>query len=676
MPPEAAVAARNITEPGLLADMVAYSPDLTTEQRQELLETVDIVERLKLVSTFLARQIEILELKGKIQSEVKSEMDKTQREYFLREQLKAIQRELGEDDPQQAEINELREKVEHPACRTRSSARAQGGRPDEPHPAASPEVGVIRTYLDWLVGLPWNAPPTTSSTSARPRDPRRGPLRPGEDQGADPRVPRGAQAGERPCAVPILCFVGPAGRRQDLPRQVHRARPGPQVRPHEPGRRARRGRDPRPPPHLRRRAARAAIIQSIKQAGIEQPGLHARRGGQARHGLPRRPVLGAAGGPRPGAELHLPGPLPRGAVRPVARCSSSPPPTARPHPGRRCATAWRSSSSPATPSDEKLADRASDSSCPSSSTDHGLTAEADRDHRRGHARSSSGRTRARPACANLEREIATVCAGRRGRSPRVASREDAWSTRDARGIFLGPPRVRVRRARGRATETGVATGLAWTEVGGDILFVEATRCQGKGRLHPHRPARRRDAGVGAGGAGPASRANADDAGHRRRSSSSKNDMHVHVPAGAIPKDGPSAGITMATALRRCSPACRCRSDVAMTGEITLRGGCCRSAASREGPGRPPLGRPQWSSSRARTRRTSGTSRRRSQADQARPRRLHGPGPGSGPPAQADAASPARSPSRPTSPDEPPGVPAAAPPSVRRSSPADQPPAVA
>ena len=105
VPPEAAVAARNISEPGLLADMVAYSPDMSTEQRQELLETLDVVERPKLVSTFLARQVEILELKGRIQSEVKSELDKTQREYILREQLKAIQKELGEDDPQQAEDN-------------------------------------------------------------------------------------------------------------------------------------------------------------------------------------------------------------------------------------------------------------------------------------------------------------------------------------------------------------------------------------------------------------------------------------------------------------------------------------------------------------------------------------------------------------------------------------------
>ena len=112
MPPEAAVAAKNISDPGLLADMTAYTPDMTTEQRQELLETIDVVDRLKYVSAFLARQIEILAIKGRIQSEVKSEMDKSQREYFLREQLKAIQRELGEDDPQQAEANELREKVE------------------------------------------------------------------------------------------------------------------------------------------------------------------------------------------------------------------------------------------------------------------------------------------------------------------------------------------------------------------------------------------------------------------------------------------------------------------------------------------------------------------------------------------------------------------------------------
>ena len=157
IPPEAAVAARNISEPGLLADMVAYSPDMDTVQRMELLATTDVVERLKLVSAFLARQVEILELKGKIQSEVKSEMDKTQREYILREQLKAIQRELGEDDPQQAEIAELRDKVEAAGMPEEVKARAVKEIDRMSRiPSASPEVGVIRTYVDWLIGLPWN----------------------------------------------------------------------------------------------------------------------------------------------------------------------------------------------------------------------------------------------------------------------------------------------------------------------------------------------------------------------------------------------------------------------------------------------------------------------------------------------------------------------------------------
>src|SRR5918999_4861620 len=186
VPPEAAVAARNITEPGLLADMVAYSPDMTTEQRQELLETIDVVERLKLVSNFLARQIEILELKGKIQSEVKSEMDKTQREYILREQLKAIQRELGEDDPHPVGVARgrchpnVRGLADRPALerRDRRPARHQGGR----------------------------------------AHPRRGSLRPREDQGAHPRVPRGADArGGDPQPHPGVRRA--SRRRQDEPGQ-------------------------------------------------------------------------------------------------------------------------------------------------------------------------------------------------------------------------------------------------------------------------------------------------------------------------------------------------------------------------------------------------------------------------------------------------------------------------
>jgi ATP-dependent Lon protease len=156
VPPEVAVAARNIVDGGLLADMTAYSPEMTTEQRQELLETIDVADRLRLASQFLAKQIEVLELKGRIQSEVKSEMDKTQREYILREQMKAIQKELGEDDPAVAEASELREKVEQSAMPDEVKERALKEVDRLARiPSASPEQGVIRTYVDWLVSLPW-----------------------------------------------------------------------------------------------------------------------------------------------------------------------------------------------------------------------------------------------------------------------------------------------------------------------------------------------------------------------------------------------------------------------------------------------------------------------------------------------------------------------------------------
>ena len=169
VPPEAGVAARNISEPGLLADMVAYSPDMSTEQRQELLETIDVVERLKLVSAFLNRQVEVLELKGKIQSEVKAEIDKTQREYILREQLKAIQRELGEDDPQQAEIHELREKVEQSGMPEDVRARAlkevdRMSRSRRPRPRSASSAPTSTGSS----ACPGTRPRRTTSTFARP----------------------------------------------------------------------------------------------------------------------------------------------------------------------------------------------------------------------------------------------------------------------------------------------------------------------------------------------------------------------------------------------------------------------------------------------------------------------------------------------------------------------------
>ena len=316
VPPEAAVAARNISEPGLLADMVAYSPDMTTEQRQEMLETIDVTERLKLVSNFLAHQIEILELKGRIQSEVKSEMDKTQREYILREQLKAIQRELGEDDPQQAEINELREKVEAAGMPDEIKARAikEVDRMSR-IPSASPEVGVIRTYVDWLIGLPWNVATDDQldiKEAARILDEDHYGLEKIKERILEYLAVRTLADEIR---SPILAFVGPPGvGKTSLGKSIARAMGRKFVRMSLGGihdeaeirghRRTYIG------------ALPGRIIQSIKTAGLEQPGVHARRGRQDRHGLPGRPVVGPPRGPRPGAEQHLPGQLPRGAVRP------------------------------------------------------------------------------------------------------------------------------------------------------------------------------------------------------------------------------------------------------------------------------------------------------------------------------------------------------------------------
>ena len=336
VPPEAAVAARNITEPGLLADMVAYSPDMSTEQRQQMLETVDVVERLKLVAAFLARQIEILELKGKIQSEVKSEMDKTQREYILREQLKAIQRELGEDDPQQAEINELREKVEAAGMPEEVKARAikEVDRMSR-IPSASPEVGVIRTYVDWLVGLPWNITSDDQldiKEAARILDEDHYGLEKVKERILEYLAVRSLTDTIR---SPILALVGPPGvGKTSLGKSVAKAMNRKFVRMSLGGihdeaeirghRRTYIG------------ALPGRIIQNLKTAGTSNPVFMLDEIDKIGMDFRGDPSSALAGGARPGAEQHLPGQLPRGALRPVQGAVHRDRQPGRPHP---CAAA-------------------------------------------------------------------------------------------------------------------------------------------------------------------------------------------------------------------------------------------------------------------------------------------------------------------------------------------------
>ena len=266
----------------------------------------------------LVREIQVLTVQQEISSQARGEMDRSQREYYLRQQLKAIQEELGEGEELAEEIDGYRTKAEEKGLpeEAREEMERQIRRLERSHPESAETVD--HPHLPRLAHRPALGEPQRRQPRHRARrgGPRRGPLRPREGQGAHPRVPGGAQAepaGEG--ADPLL--RRPARRRQDLARPLDRPRPGPQVRPPHPGRRARRGGDPRPPPHLRRRHARPHP-PGHAPGRTRQPGLHARRDRQDRLRLPRRPVLGAARGARPGAELDLPRPLPGGALRPVA----------------------------------------------------------------------------------------------------------------------------------------------------------------------------------------------------------------------------------------------------------------------------------------------------------------------------------------------------------------------
>ncbi len=272
---------------------------------------------MDLLNRILIKELEVLELGSKIQSQVQSEVGKNQRDYFLREQLKAIQKELGEGDDQTKEIEELRAKIDAVG----HAGGGQEGGAARARPAVEDARGGGRIHrLAHLSRLAGRAAVGEEDRGGhRPQAdqgrPRRRPLRPREGEGPDPRVPGGPQAEPRDeGADPLL--RRPARGGQDLAGQVDRHLARPQVRPHLARRHARRGRDPRAPPHLHRRAARPDHPGAPPRR-VEEPGLHPRRDRQARVRLPRRPGVRAARGARPRAEQHVPRPLPRRAVRPV-----------------------------------------------------------------------------------------------------------------------------------------------------------------------------------------------------------------------------------------------------------------------------------------------------------------------------------------------------------------------
>jgi ATP-dependent Lon protease len=564
VPPEAAVAARNITEPGLLADMVAYSPDMTTEQRQELLETIDVVERLKLVSGFLARQIEILELKGKIQSEVKSEMDKTQREYILREQLKAIQRELGEDDPQQAEISELRDKVEAAGMPEEIKTRAlkEVDRMSR-IPSASPEVGVIRTYVDWLVGLPWK-----TSTDDRLDIKEAAKILDEDHYGLEKIKERileylAVRTLADTIRSPILALVGPPGvGKTSLGKSVARAMGRKFVRMSLGGihdeaeirghRRTYIG------------ALPGRIIQSIKTAGTNNPVFmldEIDKIGMDFRGDPSSALLEVLDPEQNNSfqDNYLEVPFDLSKVLFIATGNLIDPIPAA------LRDRMEIVGLPGYTQQEKI-EIGRRFLVPKQMTNHGLTAkhieitdEAMTELVQAYTHEAGVR--------NLERELANVM---RKIARTVAEGRKRKTVVDIKKLveFLGPPRFEYGELEAE-DQTGAATGLVVTEVGGDVVAVEVTKMEGKedfiltGQLGE---VMRESARAGLSW----TRAHASELGISREVFE-KHTLHIHVPAGAIPKDGPSAGITMAVAIVSALTGIPVRKDVAMTGEITLRG---------------------------------------------------------------------------------------------------------
>ena len=565
-PNELLATIQGVDSPGALADLVATFMDATPDEKQEILETVDIGARMERVSRLLAHRIEVLRLSQEIGRETKASIDSRNREVLLREQMAAIQRQLGEaDEGKSAEIAELEKAIAnaHMPKEVDDQARKELRRLQR-MPEAAGEYGMVRTYLDWLVDLPWALPeeaPIDIAAARRILD---------EDHFGLEKIKRriieylAVRKLSPDGKAPILCFVGPPGvGKTSLGQSIARAMSRKFVRVSLGG----------VHDEAEIRGHRRTYIGALARqhhSGDPQGRRSrlrddARRDRQAWIRHTGRPGLRDAGGAGPRAKQHLPRQLPRRALRPQPRRVHRHGEYARHHSRARFATAWRSSVSPATRRSEKfqiarryLVRRQLNA--------NGLKPEqveiAD-DALRGIIERYTREAGVR----SLEREIGRVL---RQSAMRVAEGESGPITITDGDLLsiLGPPIFEDEVAM-RTSVPGVATGLAWTPVGGDILFIEATATPGGGRL------------ILTGQLGDVMKESAQAALSivKNRAASfgidparfEKTDIHIHVPAGATPKDGPSAGVAMFMALVSLMTDRTIRSDTAMTGEISLRG---------------------------------------------------------------------------------------------------------
>jgi ATP-dependent Lon protease len=553
-----------IEEPGRLADLVASNLKLRIEDAQKILETFHPLQRLKKVNEFLSKEVQVSTMQAKIQSQAREEMSKTQREYFLREQMKAIKNELGEIDEKAQEINELREKIKKAKMPSdvEKEATKQLNRLEQMHPESA-EATIVRTYMDWLVELPWSVSTEDNLDIKKAKQ-----VLDEDHYDLDKIKERileylGVRKLKEKMKGPILCFVGPPGvGKTSLGKSIARAlgrkftrislggiRDEAEIRGH---RRTYIGSLP------------GRIIQGIKTAGSNNPVFmldEIDKVGADFRGDPSAALLEALDPEQNFAfsdhYLNVPFDLSKVMFITTANILDPIPPALKDRMevlnlagytseeklkiSRQFLMIRQLEENGITPNDLVISDEAM-------------------------LRIISQYTK-EAGVRNLEREIASIC---RKVARKIAEEEKGPFHITGLNLhkYLGPPKF-LPEEELEVNEIGVATGLAWTSVGGEILHVETTNMKGKGNL------------TLTGHLGDVMKESAQAALSYARSKSKefnldpdfyeKLDVHVHVPAGAIPKDGPSAGVTMATSLISSLTRIPIRKDIAMTGEITLRG---------------------------------------------------------------------------------------------------------
>ncbi len=574
LPDELVTAALNVDDPRHLVYLVATNLRMEAEERQHLLELDSVQEKLTTLNTFIAKELDVLELGKKIQTDVQEELSKTQREYYLREQLKAIQKELGEGGEGDAEIAELRAKIDEAGLPEEAAreARRELDRLSKLPPAAA-EYGVIKTYVDWLTTLPWNKSTEGEIDIPRSRqvlDDDHYDLEKIKDRILEYLAVRklkqqiAGEEGAAPGREPILCFVGPPGvGKTSLAQSIARAlgreltrmslggvRDEAEIRGH---RRTYVGAMP------------GRIIQAIRRAGTNDPVFvldEVDKIGNDWRGDPSSALLEVLDPEQNNSfrDHYLDVAFDLSRVMFIATANLLDP---IPAPLRDRMEILDLSGY----TDEDKLHIAHRYLVPKQLKAHGLPEDRYEWTDAGLLSLIQGYTR-EAGVRNLEREIGTVCrkiATRIAEGREVATSFGPEEMRD----FLGRPRFFYEELAARTSQPGVAIGVGVTGVGGDIMFLEATRMPGKGSM------------TVTGQLGDVMRESAQAALSFVRSRAKdlgldpefyqSSDLHIHVPAGAIPKDGPSAGVGMTTALVSLLTGIPVREDVAMTGEITLRG---------------------------------------------------------------------------------------------------------